>query len=146
VTKAAYQNRRLILAKPQTYMNDSGAAISSLARFYKLPMENTLIVYDEVDLPFGVLRLRPAGGSAGHRGVRSVIERIGGEAFPRLRVGVGRPPGRMEAAAYVLQDFGRDEAAELPAILDRIVDAVLVYVIQGLVTAMNQYNGPSVTE
>ena len=143
VTKGVYQDQRLILAKPQTYMNESGASVNALARFYKVEMSNILVAYDDVDLPFGVLRIRPGGGSAGQKGMASIIERLGGDQFPRLRVGIGRPPGRMDAAAYVLQDFARDESAELPAILERAAEAILVYVKQGLVQAMNQYNGLS---
>lgn len=146
VTKGVYQDSRLILAKPQTFMNESGSAVGALARFYKVELSHILIAYDDVDLPFGVLRLRPGGGSAGQKGMGSIIERLGGDQFPRLRVGIGRPPGRMDAAAYVLQDFGRDESAELPTILERAVDAVLVYISQGLNLAMNQYNGSSITE
>lgn len=146
VTKGTYQENRLILAKPQTYMNESGASVGAIARFYKVELSHILVAYDDVDLPFGVLRLRPGGGSAGQKGMGSIIERLGGDQFPRLRVGIGRPPGRMEAAAYVLQDFGRDESAELPAILERAVDAILVYISQGLNQAMNQYNGQSILE
>ncbi|MCU0484923.1 MAG: aminoacyl-tRNA hydrolase [Anaerolineales bacterium] len=146
VTKGAYQSQRLILAKPQTYMNESGASVSTLARYYKVELNNILVAYDDVDLPFGVLRIRPGGGSAGQKGMASIIERLGGDQFPRLRVGIGRPPGRMDAAAYVLQDFPRDESAELPMILERAVDAILVYVSQGLNQAMNQYNGLSNSE
>jgi PTH1 family peptidyl-tRNA hydrolase len=142
VTKAVYQGRRVILAKPQTYMNESGSAVGSLARFYKVDLTNILVSYDDVDLPFGALRLRPGGGSAGQKGMGSIIDRLGADSFPRLRVGIGRPPGRMEAAAYVLQDFDRSEAAELPLVLERAVDAILVYINQGLNQAMNQYNGP----
>ena len=141
VTKADYENRRLVMAKPQTYMNLSGTAVGSLARFYKAPLKNLLVVYDDVDLPFGSLRLRPDGGSAGQKGMASIIERLGTEEFPRLRLGIGRPPGKMEAADYVLQEFSSHEAQVLPEILERAVEAVLTYVASGLVTAMNQYNG-----
>jgi PTH1 family peptidyl-tRNA hydrolase len=94
-----------------------------------------------VDLPFGVLRLRPNGGSGGQKGVASIIEQLGTPDFPRLRLGIGRPPGRMEAADYVLQNFSRQEAERLPAILDQAVDAALTFVTEGLETAMNRYNG-----
>jgi PTH1 family peptidyl-tRNA hydrolase len=140
VAKGDHQERRIILAKPQTYMNLSGQAVESLARFYKVPLEHLLVVYDDVDLPLGTLRLRPDGGSAGQKGMRSIIERLGTQALPRLRVGIGRPPGRMEAAAYVLQDFSRQETELLPQILERAGEAVLVFVTRGLETAMNQYN------
>ncbi|MBN1146947.1 MAG: aminoacyl-tRNA hydrolase [Anaerolineales bacterium] len=142
-THVDYQGQRLILAKPQTYMNLSGQAVGSLVRFYKTPLENLLVAYDDVDLPLGVLRLRPQGGSAGQKGMASIIERLGTNQFPRLRLGVDRPPGRMDAAAYVLQDFTSAQEELLAVTLERAVDAVLVFVTQGLEAAMNQYNGAS---
>jgi PTH1 family peptidyl-tRNA hydrolase len=141
VTKGEYQGRRLVLAKPQTFMNLSGSAVGSLVRFYKVPMPNLLVAYDDVDLPLGTIRLRAEGGSAGQKGMASIIERLGRQDFPRLRLGIGRPPGRMEAADYVLQPFKKDEAELLPVVLERAVEAVLVFVTSGLDTAMNQYNG-----
>ena len=141
VTKVEYQDRRLVVAKPQTFMNLSGVAVGSLVRFYKIPLGNLFIVYDDVDLPFGSLRIRPAGGSAGQKGIDSIIERLGTQDFPRLRLGINQPPGRMEAADYVLQNFSNQEEQALTEILDRAVDAVLVFVVSGLVAAMNQYNG-----
>jgi len=141
VTKADYQGRRLVLVKPHTFMNLSGQPISSLARYYKVPHEKLLVSYDEVDLPLGTLRLRPGGGSAGHKGMASIIERLGTQEFPRLRLGVGRPPGRMEAAAYVLQDFSASEKDLLNIALDTAVDAMLVFVTEGLEAAMNKFNG-----
>jgi len=140
VTKGEYANRRLILAKPQTYMNLSGQAVGSLIRYYKVPLDNLLVVYDDVDLPFGTIRLRPAGGSAGQKGMESIIERLGTEEFPRLRLGINRPPGRMQAADYVLQDFSKTEVELLPVIFDRAADAVQTFIRHGIVTAMNQYN------
>jgi len=141
VTKAEYSGRRIVLAKPQTFMNLSGQAVVSLARFYKIPLENLLVAYDEIDLPFGTIRLRPGGGSAGHNGMASIIERLGTQDYPRMRLGIGRPPGHMDAAAYVLQDFSRADEEALPVFLDCAVDAVLVFIGQGLMAAMNQYNG-----
>jgi PTH1 family peptidyl-tRNA hydrolase len=146
VTKAGYQDHRLILAKPQTYMNLSGQAVGSLLRFYKVPLEQLLVVYDDVDLPFGALRMRPTGGSAGQKGMASIIERLGSQNFPRLRIGIGRPPGRMDAAAYVLQDFSRQEADELIQVLDRAAEAVLTFVTEGITEAMNRYNFQSNAE
>ncbi len=141
VCKFDLQEKRVILAKPQTYMNESGQAVGGLVHFYNIPLENILIVYDEVDLPAGMLRMRPDGGSAGQKGMKSIIDRLGSEAFPRLRVGIGRPPGRMEAAAYVLRERSKAEAEELPGILDRAVEAVLTFITQGIDQAMNLYNG-----
>lgn len=141
VTKVDYQGNRLILAKPQTYMNLSGIAVSPLLRYYQIPRERLLVVYDDVDLPLGSLRLRGGGGAGGQKGMMSIIERLGNEDFPRLRVGIDRPPGRMDAAAYVLQDFSKSENEALDLIFDRAVEAILVFVTQGLSAAMNQYNG-----
>ncbi len=140
VTDGRYQGQRMILAKPQTYMNDSGQAVAALARFYKVSHGCVLVAHDDVDLPFGAIRLRPGGGSAGQKGVASIIEKVGTQDIPRLRMGVGRPPGAKAAAAYVLQEFNREEAKMLPEILDRAVEAVLAFVTLGLDRAMNMYN------
>lgn len=143
VTKANYKGNPIILAKPQTYMNLSGQSIGSLVKFYKIPLENLMVVYDDVDLPFGSLRLRPSGGSAGQKGMESIIERLSGSGFPRLRIGIGRPPGRMEAADYVLKNFSASQAQFLPEILDRACDAILTYLREGIDSAMNQFNAPN---
>ncbi|MCU0486374.1 MAG: aminoacyl-tRNA hydrolase [Anaerolineales bacterium] len=141
LTKAVYQGRRLILAKPQTYMNASGNSVRSLLRFYKVPVQNLLVAFDDVDLPFETIRIRAEGGSGGQKGMQSIIDQLGSEAFPRLRIGIGRPPGRMEAADYVLQDFSKAERELLAITLDRAADAVLSFVTDGLDKAMNLYNG-----
>lgn len=140
VTKTNYLGKRLILAKPQTYMNLSGQAVAALVRFYKIPLDHLLIAYDDVDLPLGTIRIRPMGGSGGQKGMKSTIERLSTEDFPRIRLGVDRPPGSMEAAAYVLKDFSKDEAEMVHHIIDRASDAVLVFIAEGLEAAMNKYN------
>lgn len=140
VIKVNYLEHRLILAKPHTYMNNSGGPVSSLLRFYKISLDKLLIVYDDVDLPLGKLRMRPGGGSAGHRGMKSIIERLGTEEFPRLRIGIGRPPGRKEAADYVLKNFSDQEQQLLPEILDECLEAVISFVTAGIDQAMNQFN------
>ncbi len=141
VTDATYEEHKLILAKPQTYMNLSGQSAQGLIHFYKLGLSNVLIAHDDLDLPFGTIRMRPGGGPGGQKGVASTIEHIGTQDIPRLRIGVGRPPGRMDAADYVLQNFSKDEMKELSSILDRAADAVLTFVTDGLDKAMNKYNG-----
>ncbi len=141
IAKSIYQGERVILVKPQTYMNRSGAAINSLVHFYQVPLENILVAYDDVDLPLGTLRIRPSGSSAGQKGMQSIIERLGTEEFPRLRIGTGRPPGRKEAADYVLQDFPPDERELLDETLNRAVEAVLTFLQYGLERAMNSFNG-----
>ena len=141
VTNGIYQERKIILAKPQTYMNLSGQSIQGLANFYKLPLENLLIAYDDLDLPFGTIRMRPGGGPGGQKGVASAITQLGTKDFARLRLGIGRPPGRMDPSSYVLQDFSREETKILSEILDRAADAALEFVLNGLDKAMNKYNG-----
>ena len=101
--------RRVIVAQPQTWMNESGKAVAPLAHFYKIPPEHILIIYDDLDIPLGTLRFRPNGSSGGHRGLASIFQHLGTQELPRLRLGIGRPPGRMDAAAYVLQNFSEDE-------------------------------------
>ena len=129
----------VLLLKPQTYMNSSGDSVSAIARFYKIPIANTLIVYDELDLPFGTLRLRKSGGAGGHNGMRSIIQQLGND-FPRLRLGVGRPPGRMPAAAYVLQNFGKTDQPLLTDLLDESVRAIETYLHDGIELAMTRHN------
>jgi PTH1 family peptidyl-tRNA hydrolase len=132
--------KSLILAKPQTYMNLSGNAVGSLARYYRIPMAKLLVIYDEIDLPFGTLRFRKQGGSGGHNGMKSIIDRIGRE-FPRLRLGVDRPPGYMEPADYVLQNFSDGEIPIVTEMIDLAVDAIQSYLQDGIETAMTRYNG-----
>jgi PTH1 family peptidyl-tRNA hydrolase len=141
VTTATYENRKLILAKPQTYMNLSGQSAQGLLHFYKLPMENMLIAHDDLDIPFGTIRIRPKGGPGGQGGMASTIEQLGTKDFPRLRIGIGRPPGRMDPSDYVLQNFSREEMKVLSEIIDRAADAALTFVTDGLNKAMNKYNG-----
>lgn len=138
VTDGRYRGHKIILVKPQTYMNNSGQAVGSVVNFYKLPLENLLVAYDDVDLPLGSLRIRPTGGSAGQKGMQSIIQQLGTQIFPRLRMGIGRPPGRMNAAAYVLQDFSDTEA--LAILLDRAADAALAFIAEGIEAAMTRYN------
>lgn len=141
VAQKLFEDKKIILAKPQTFMNLSGQSVGGLARFYKLPIENILVVHDDLDLPLGIIRLRPKGGSGGQKGLMSIIERLGAENFSRLRVGIGRPSGNMDSAAYVLQDFSAGEMEIFDQVATRAVEAVLVYIQSGLDVAMNQFNG-----
>ncbi|NLG99895.1 MAG: aminoacyl-tRNA hydrolase [Chloroflexi bacterium] len=135
------EGKRVVLAKPQTFMNLSGQAVGGLVRFYKIPLEQVLVIYDDLDLPFGTIRLRPGGGAGGQKGVASVIQHLGTQDFARIRVGIGRPPGQRDASGYVLQDFSASEQKILDEILDRAAAAARVFVAEGLDIAMNQYNG-----
>ena len=141
VTSASYEERKILLAKPQTYMNLSGQSVQGLAHFYKLPLEQMLVAHDDLDIPFGTIRMRPGGGPGGQKGVASAIERLGSKDFARLRLGIGRPPGRMDPADYVLQNFSRDEMKDVSQILDRAADAALSFVTEGLDKTMNKFNG-----
>lgn len=138
-------NQTVVVAKPQTYMNLSGNSVSALARFYKLLPSNLLVVYDELDLPMGTIRVREKGGAGGHNGMRSIINHLG-EEFPRLRLGIGRPPGQMPAAAFVLQDFGRQDQATVDEMLDQSVKAIETFVRDGVQLTMSRYNGPLTAE
>lgn len=129
-----------LLCKPQEYMNVSGESVAQVARFFKIPPADVLVIHDELDLPFSRLKLAAGGGPGGHNGVRSIIERLGTNDFPRLRVGIGRPPAPMDPAAYVLQDFDPAEAHALPALLATAADAATAVVTGGLASAMNKFN------
>ncbi|MCP4356539.1 MAG: aminoacyl-tRNA hydrolase [Chloroflexi bacterium] len=133
-------NKPVIIAKPQTYMNRSGDAVGPLTNYYKIPNENILIIYDELDLPFGAIRLREKGGAGGHNGMRSLINHLGQE-FARMRLGIGRPPGRMPVEAYVLQDFHKDNLLLLDEVLDTAVQAVETFLAEGIQLTMSRYNG-----
>jgi peptidyl-tRNA hydrolase, PTH1 family len=128
------------LALPRSYMNLSGRPLSALASFYKLPAEHTVVLHDELDLPFGALRLKLGGGDNGHNGLRSITAAYGTPDYYRVRFGVGRPPGRMDAAAFVLRDFSSAERKDLPFFIDRAADATEALIGQGLATAQNTYH------
>jgi len=133
-------DRPAILAKPQPYMNESGRAVAALVRFYRIDMPNLLVVYDDLDLPFGTLRLRPEGSAGGHHGMESIIAALGRQDFPRLRIGIGRPPGRMDPVEYVLQDFDREQQEFLPELYDRAVKAIESFLSEGIVLTMSRHN------
>ena len=134
-------DQRVALVKPQTFMNLSGQAVVALCGWYKLdPAKELLVVYDDMDLPFAKLRFRERGSAGTHNGMRSIVGQLGGNEFPRLRVGIGQAPGKMDAAAYVLSRFSKEEEGERSALLTTIADAVELVLREGLTTAMNRYN------
>jgi PTH1 family peptidyl-tRNA hydrolase len=141
VASANFEERKIIFAKPQTFMNLSGQSVQGLLHFFKLPLENLLIAHDDLDLPLGTIRIRPDGRSAGQKGMTSTIDRLGTDEFPRLRLGIGRPPGQMQAPDYVLQDFSDAEMVVISETLNRAVEAGLTWVTEGLDKAMNKFNG-----
>jgi peptidyl-tRNA hydrolase, PTH1 family len=135
------EGNKVILAKPQTFMNLSGQAVSGLVKFYKVELEELIVIHDDIDLPLGTIRLKPSGGSAGQKGLASTMDYLGTNGIPRLRIGLGRPPGRMEAADYVLQNFAAGEREILTEVLDRVAKAVQVFILNGIEAAMTQFNG-----
>ena len=135
-----FAQQRIILAKPQTYMNDSGNAVGPLANFYKIPPERIFVIYDEMDIPFGSIRLREKGGAGGHNGMKSIIQHLG-QDFPRMRLGVGRPPGRMPPPAYLLQDFSKEQIPVVTDMVDEAIRAIATYLQDGIQVAMNKHNG-----
>ena len=132
--------RTLILAKPQTYVNESGRSVASLLRAFHVEQSQMMIAFDELDLELGMLRMRPAGGSSGHRGMRSIINHLGSQEFPRLRIGIGRPPGRRPAADYVLSNFTKSEWEIMNDVLTRAVGCIHTFLDQDIQIAMNQCN------
>lgn len=134
------QSERVLLARPLTFMNAAGEAVGPLVAFYKIQPLDILVVSDDLDLPQGRLRLRAGGSSGGQKGVQSIIQHLHTDGFARLRVGIGRPPGRMDPADYVLQNFSAADEAEMAFVRDRAVAAVEVWLAQGIEAAMNQYN------
>lgn len=138
-------NRAVVIAKPQTFMNSSGDAVGPLAKYYKIPPEQVMVVYDELDLPFGTLRLREQGGAGGHNGMKSIINHLG-QGFPRLRLGIGRPPGQMPPAAYVLRDFDKAQLPLVDELLDTAVTAIETWLQDGIQLAMSRHNGTVLSE
>ncbi len=131
---------RLVLAKPMTYMNLSGGPVAGLAQFYKVPADQIIAVHDELDIPYGQLRLKIGGGEGGHNGLRSMSRSLGTKDYVRVRFGIGRPPGRQDPADYVLSDFPPVERKELDFLVDRAADAVEVVMQRGLEAAQNEYH------
>lgn len=131
---------KLFLVKPQSYMNLSGEPVSQLIRYFKLNTSQLIVIHDDLDLPSLTIRIRPGGGAGGQKGILSIIEKLGTQDFNRLRIGIGRPPGRMDPADYVLQNFSKTEEKELPLLFRRINDAVRCLLEEGITAAMNRFN------
>lgn len=130
------------LAIPRSYMNLSGGPVAALRDFYKIPPGRIVVVHDELDLPFGDIRLKLGGGAGGHNGLRSVTAALGSPDYNRVRIGIGRPPGRMDPARFVLRDFSAAERKELPLLLERAADAVEALLRDGIGAAQNEFHAP----
>ena len=140
VVETRLGGQRVVLAKPRSYMNESGGPVNALRDYYKVPIEHLVVVHDDLDLPYGVLRLKQGGGDGGHNGLRSISRALSRPDYLRVRFGIGRPPGRMDPAAYVLRDFSGTERKDLPWCLDRVADAVEALIVDGLDSAQNTYH------
>ena len=130
----------MVLARPTSYMNESGRPVAGLLRFYKVDPSRLLVVHDELDIPFGDIRVKSGGGVAGHNGLKSIAQNIGTKEFARIRFGISRPPGQKDAAAHVLSDFAKKERDELPVLIGEAKDAVEKIVDEGIERAMNHVN------
>lgn len=133
---------KVILVKPQTFMNRSGEAVGEVAAYFRISPCDILVIYDDVDLPFGRLRIRPNGGSGGQRGMASIISTLGTDGFPRVRVGIGRPEGG-DVSGYVLSAFNGDERKVLDTVVERVADAVETFCVSGVIEAMDRFNDGS---
>lgn len=131
---------RLVMVKPMSYMNLSGGPVVALARFYKVPTDQVLVVHDELDIPYGQLRAKRGGGEGGHNGLRSISKSLGTKDYLRVRFGIGRPPGRQDPADYVLSDFSSTERKELEFLIDRAADMVEAIITRGLEWTQNAYH------
>jgi peptidyl-tRNA hydrolase, PTH1 family len=140
ISSGTLDGRKWLLFKPETFMNRSGSAVQAVHCFYKIPLEQLLVVHDDIDLSLGRIQVRFNGGDGGHRGVQSVVLELGTADFARVRVGVGRPPGTTAAADHVLDAFLRDERERVNALIERAADAVGSWMSDGLVSAMNRFN------
>lgn len=133
---------KLVLAKPRSFMNVSGGPVSSLAKFYGIEAEHVVVIHDELDIPFDTLKMKVGGGHGGHNGVRDVAKALGTPDFPRVRVGIGRPPGRQDPADWVLDPFGSTERKTLPILIGDAADAVEQLIGEGLVAAQQRFHAP----
>ncbi len=131
---------RAVIATPLTYMNESGGPVAGLMSFYKVPVESLIVIHDDLDIPFADVRLKLGGGEGGHNGLRSITKSVGTRDYLRIRLGIGRPPGRMDAADYVLHDFSGAERTEVPMLIADAADAVEHLVAEGLVAAQQHWH------
>jgi PTH1 family peptidyl-tRNA hydrolase len=141
VADGAIAGRRVLVAKPQTFMNLSGSSVQGLATFYKIPPERIIVIFDDLDLPPGTLRIRQKGGSGGHRGLTDIVQKLGTQNFPRIRFGIGRPPGKMDPAAFVLRPFSAEEIPLVEQAVERALKAIETWLIEGIDIAMTRFNG-----
>lgn len=141
VAESFLDGKKILIVKPQTFMNLSGEAVAPIMNFYKICAEDLTVAHDDMDLPLGMIRLRPKGSGGGHRGVASIIQHLGGEQnFPRVRIGVGRPPENWTVNHHVLSPFTQEDADKISVVLEELIPAVLCIFKEGINSAMNKFN------
>ena len=140
VAEAFLDSEKILIVKPQTFMNLSGESVAPIVNFYKISPENLVVAHDDLDLPLGTIRLRPKGSSGGHRGVESIIQHLNNQNFPRVRIGVGRPPANWTVNHHVLSNFNQNDAEIISKTLDELVPAVISIFKDGINNAMNKFN------
>jgi len=134
------ESQEIILAKPQTFMNSSGTAVSAIVSNYNIPLEDMIVIYDDLNLELGLIRIRRGGSAGGHKGVKSIIESLGSEAFPRIRIGIGQPPQGTEAIDFVLSRFSPEEREVIDEAEKLAIEAIKVIIFEGIENAMNKFN------
>jgi PTH1 family peptidyl-tRNA hydrolase len=142
VVEGRLAGARVVLAKPRSYMNESGGPVAAVRSFFDVPVDHVVVIHDELDVDFGAIRVKQGGGDGGHNGLRSITRSLGSNAYLRVRFGIGRPPGRMDPADFVLRDFSAAERKELPAFLDDAADAVASLVGSGLAQTQATFHAP----
>ena len=141
VAETFLDGEKILIVKPQTFMNASGESVVPIVDFYKLPLENLIVAHDDMDLPVGKIRLRPSGSGGGHRGIASIIQNFGGlKNFPRVRIGIGRPPANRTVNGHVLSPFNDDDKVKISGALNELVPAVICFFREGIDAAMNKFN------
>lgn len=140
------QGKRVLLVKPQTYMNLSGESVREVVEWYNIPLKNIIIIYDDVDLPLGRIRIRPKGSSGTHNGMKSIIYQLQSDEFPRIRIGIGKPPENWDMADYVLSRFDAEERKIIGQSISKAAEAAVEIINSGIEKAMNMYNGPEMPE
>ena len=130
----------VILARPKTYMNNTGEAVRLLVHRFSVPIDDVLIIHDDMDLPLGKIRIRQQGSSGGHKGIKSIIDKLGSQDFPRIRVGIGRPDDELDEASLVLSNFTSSEKKIISDVVSRVSQAISCIITDGIIAAMNEYN------
>ena len=140
IVESSYNDQKLILLKPQTFMNNSGTAVALCYRFFENQISSMLVIHDDIDIMFGEIKIKKGGSTGGHKGLESIAENLRNYDFDRLRFGIGRPPGRQDAVDYVLEEFSKKEKEEVEIGVQRSVDITRDYLTEGIEYAMNKYN------